>query len=110
MSARACPAVITPDPTEDCTAAQPASRRIDCVEVGALKVFDQAEHELLVIARVAAHDRGHRVESGEPRRAPSPFTGDQLVAVGQAPHEKGLEDAVEADGLRELAERLSVES
>src|SRR5207302_1251900 len=79
-----------------------AASFFDWVEVGALKVFDQAEHELLVIAGVAAYDRGYRVETGEPRRAPPALAGDELVTVGQPPHEKRLQHAVKPDRLRAL--------
>src|SRR3989441_7901007 len=87
---------------------QPAqsARLFHRVEVGALQVFDETEHQLPIVAGVAAHHRGHRLETGEPRGTPPALAGDQLISVGQWPDEQRLEDAVQANRLRQLAERL----
>jgi len=64
-----------------------AARLFDRVEVGALQVFDEAEHELSIVAGVAAHHRRHRLKTGEPRGAPPALAGDQLISVRQGSHE-----------------------
>ncbi len=86
-----------------------AARFFYGVEVGALQVLDESEHELLVVAGVAAHDGGHGGQTGKPGCAPPAFTGDQLVAVGQLSHEERLKHAVQPDGFGQLAQRLRVE-
>ena len=90
-------------------APQPA-RLLDGVEVGALQVLDQAEDQLLVVAGVAAHDGGHGPQPGQTRGAPPALAGDQLISVAQGSHQQGLQHAVHADGFRQLAKRLGVET
>src|SRR5450756_2792001 len=87
-----------------------AARLFNGVEVGALQVLDESEHELLVVAGVAAHDRGDRGQAREPRGAPPALAGDELEAVGQLSHEQRLEHAVKSDRFGELAQRFGVES
>ncbi len=69
----------------------------DGIEVRALQVFDQTEHELLIASGLAAHDSRHGVEPRQARRSPAAFAGDQLVSVGQAADEQWLQHAVHAD-------------
>ena len=90
-------------------AAQPASL-LDRVEIGALQVLDKAEHELRVIACVAAYNRGHGGEPREPRGSPPAFAGDELVPVRERPHEQRLQDSMLAYRLGQLAERLRIET
>src|SRR5262245_22205075 len=90
-------------------ASQPAGL-LDRVEVGALQVLDEAEHKLLVVARLAADDRRHGVKTREPRRAPAALAGDELVAIGQPAYEQRLEHAVQSDRFGELAQRFGVET
>src|SRR5438477_9703237 len=80
-----------------------ATRFLDGVEVGALQVFDQPEHELGIVAGVAAYDGGYRLQAGEPGRAPPAFACDELVTVTDSPHEQRLEDTVEPNGFGQLA-------
>src|SRR2546430_10530743 len=63
-----------------------------------------------VVAGVAGSGGRHGLETGEPRGAPAALTGDQLIPVRQGRDEERLEHAVQPDRLRELAERLGVES
>jgi hypothetical protein len=91
---------------------QPAQtvRFFDGVEVGALQVFDEAEHELFIVPSVAAHDRGHSGETCEARGSPTALTRDELITVGVFADEQRLQDAVQPDGFRELAQWFGVES
>src|SRR5207244_7781192 len=43
-------------------------------------VLDEREQERVAIVGLA-HERGHRLDTGLPRRPPAPFAGDQLVAA-----------------------------
>ena len=92
-----------------CQTAQ-AAGLFDGVKVRALKVFDQAEHQLFVVAGFAAHDCRHRGQSRQPGSSPAALTGDQLVAIGQPPHQDWLKHAVQADRFRQLAERFGVKT
>jgi len=74
-----------------------AASFFDGVEVGALQVLDQAQDELLVVPCFSAYHRRHGLEAGKPRRPPASLSRDQLVAVGESPHEQRLQDAVEPD-------------
>ena len=87
-----------------------AARLLDRVEVCSLQVFDETEHELLVVARIAADDGGHAAQSGKTGRAPAALTGDELVAVGEWAYQQRLQDSVQPDRLGELAERFGVEA
>jgi hypothetical protein len=58
----------------------------------------------------SAHHGGHGLQAGEPRRAPAPLAGDQLITVRQGPHEQRLQHAVESNRFRELTERFGVEA
>src|SRR2546428_539422 len=88
---------------------EPASF-FDRVEVGTLEVLDQAEHQLRVVAGVAAHDRRHRVEAREPSGTPSSLSRDQLVAVDASADEERLQHAVLAYRFGQLAQWLGVEA
>src|SRR3979411_1406431 len=83
-----------------------AARLFDWIEIRALQVFDQTEHELLVVPGGGAYGGGDCRQPGEPGCPPPSLTGDELVAVGQLSHEQRLEDAVKPDGIRQLAQRL----
>src|SRR5437868_15109192 len=87
-----------------------SARFFDRVEVGALQVLDEPQHELLVVPRFGADNRRHRVEPGQPGSAPAALARDQLVTVGKAPDEQRLQNTVKADGFRELTQRLGVKS
>src|SRR5690349_1538034 len=82
----------------------------DGIEVGALQVLDEAEHQLLVAARFRPDHGGDRIEAGEPRRAPASLAGDQFEAVRELAYEQRLKDSVKTDRLRQLTERLGVEA
>ena len=70
------------------------------VEVLAGHVLDQRELERGGVV-VRAHERGNRLEPGEPRGAPAALAGDQLVgAARQRPDEHRLEDAAFARASR----------
>src|SRR5437764_12979890 len=86
-------------------AAQTASL-FDRVEVGALQVLDKAEHELRVIACVAAYNRGDGGEPREPRGSPPPFARDALIPVRDRPHEHRLQDSMLAYLFGHLSELL----
>ena len=82
----------------------------DRVEVGALQVFDQAEHQLLVVARVTADDGGDRLQAGQPCGSPSALARDQLIAIRERPDEQRLQHTMEPDRFGQLAKRLGVEA
>ena len=86
------------------------ARLLNGIEVGALQVLDEAEHELLVAAGFGADDRRHAGEAGHARGAPAAFAGDELVALEVPADEQRLQHAVLTNRLRELAERLRVEA
>ena len=90
--------------------ASQAACLLDRIEVGALQVFDEAKHQLLVVAGVTAHDRGHLVEPGQARGTPAAFAGDELEPIRELAHEQRLQHPVQPDRLGELAERLGVEA
>ena len=74
-------------------------------DVLALKVLDNRYLQGRLLIEVD-HDGGDRLALGEPRGAPAALTGDQLVLVADGPHEDGLQDAVFADAVGELGERI----
>src|SRR5579864_4865491 len=86
-----------------------SARFLDRVEVGALQILDQAEHQLLIVCGRRADDRGQGGQSGEPRGSPPTLAGDELVAIGQAADEDRLQHTMEPDRFGKLAERLGVE-
>src|SRR6516225_4967690 len=83
---------------------------LDGIQVGALKVFDQAEHQLFVAARVAAHDRRYSIKACDTCRAPAPLARDQLVAVREPSHQQRLKYSMQPDRLGELTQGLGVET
>src|SRR5207237_9508946 len=59
--------------------------------------------------RNPAHQRRHFLQSRTLRRAPPPFTSDQLIAASiDRPHEYRLHDPLCLDRLRELSEGMLV--
>src|ERR1700709_1613864 len=62
-----------------------ALRLLHRVEILALHVLDDRKLERVAIADVERHDR-YFMKAGDLRRAPAPFAGDDLVAVGRAFH------------------------
>src|SRR2546428_81394 len=66
--------------------------------------------ERRIVAAAGRDARRHRAEAGEPRRAPPSLAGDQLITVCTATHEQWLQDPVLSYRLRELAQRLGIES
>jgi hypothetical protein len=86
------------------------ARLLDRREVLARHVLDQRELERRGVV-LRAHERGHGVEAGELRGAPTAFAGDQLVgAAGERAHEDRLQDAALAQraGQREQARLVEV--
>src|SRR5205809_1463905 len=62
--------------------ASQAARLLDGIEVRALEVFDEAEDQLLVVARLAAYDRGHLAETRKPGARGRTQRGGQRRAAG----------------------------
>src|SRR5260370_8659179 len=102
------------DPLCDLVVSQPelggepfeAARFFDGVEVCALKVLDQAQHELRIVAGVMAHNSGYRLKAGKPCRTPSPLAGDELLPVDGPENEERLQHPVLPDPLVPLPSRL----
>src|SRR5256885_9789042 len=88
--------------------ASQAPRLLDRIEVRPLEVFDEAEDQLLVVARLAAHDRGHLPQTCKARGTPTPLAGDELESVCELAHQDGLEHAVQPDRFAALPQRLSL--
>jgi hypothetical protein len=109
---------MLPDPLRDLVVSEAellgepfeAAGFFDGIEVRALKVLDQAQHELRIAAGVMAHNSGYRLEAGKPCRTPSPLAGDELVAVDRPENEERLQHAVLPDRLCEFTQRLGVET
>ena len=53
-----------------------SARLLDGIEVGALQVLDEAEHELLIAACVGAHHGRHAGETSHARGPPPALAGD----------------------------------
>src|SRR5207249_11042627 len=83
---------------------------LDGIEVRPLEIFDDAEDQLLVVARLAAHDRGHLAQTRKARGTPTPLAGDELESVGELAHQDGLQHAVQPDRFGELAQRLGLKT
>src|SRR6266513_2359059 len=66
------------------------ARLLDGIEVGALQVLDEAEHELLIAARVGADHGRHAGEASHARGPPPALAGDELVAVEMPADEQWL--------------------
>ncbi len=79
------------------------------VEIFTLDVFDQRHDERRVVGHLAYHHR-YLGEPGHLRRPPAPLAGDQLVALLDRAHHQRLQQALAADRLRQLGERLLVHS
>src|SRR5437773_4089941 len=90
--------------------ASQAPRPLDGIEVRPLEVFDEAEDQLLVVARLAAHDRGHLAQTREARGPPTPLAGDELESVRELAHQDGLQHAVQPDRFGELAQRFGLKT
>src|SRR3546814_20090783 len=63
-----------------------------------------------------AHERGNLVQPRALRRAPAPFTRDELIALavplsigGRAPHDDRLEQPAQPDRIGEFGDRILVE-
>ena len=83
-----------------------ALRLFHRIEIFALHVFDDRDLERVAVADVDRHDR-HFVQTGDLRRAPAPFAGDDLETVLHAldrTHHDRLDHAVLLDRIRKLAE------
>ena len=84
-------------------------RFLDGVEVGALDVLDEGEFEQFGASRLAEDD-GDGAEAGETGGLEPPFAGDEAIpARFVAGDDEGLDDAVLADGLGQLAELFGLE-
>lgn len=85
-----------------------ALRRLDEVEILPLQILDHRRQRRL--ACVHAHDDAR--DLGKPRhlrRPEAPFPGDQLIARLDPAHRQRLQNAVRADGGRQLLKRLLAE-
>src|SRR5712692_2314504 len=87
-----------------------AAGLLDGIEVGTLQVLDETKDQLCIITGVDAHDCRNGVKPRQARGAPAALACDQLVAVKELAHEQWLQDALLADGFRELAQGLGIES
>ena len=80
-------------------------------QVLALDVFDERDAERGRVRDVADQGR-YSVQTGEPRRAPAPFAGDELVAVApitQGTHHHGLHHPLRPDRVRQLLQTLGAQ-
>ncbi len=78
-------------------------------EVGALHVFDQRQFEPLLIGG-GADDHGDFIKTHQPGCLQASFTGDKHVCVrhGFMRHDQRLNDAVFADGIRQVLQIIGV--
>ena len=85
-----------------------AARFFYRVEVFALQVFDQTHRQRGFVADVFHHDGDFR-QTGQLRRAPAAFAGDQFV-LRQAmfAHDNRLDDALRPDGFGQLVQGFVV--
>ena len=75
------------------------------VQILALQVFNERQLHCLAVVRLD-DDGGHLRQTGKPRSPPAAFAGnDLIVARGELAHGQGLNDAVFADGVRQIGER-----
>jgi hypothetical protein len=85
-----------------------ALRLFQGVEVLALDVLDERHGQRRLIGNVL-DDHRHRGEPGHLRRTKTPLSGDDLELLrGQRAHQDRLDDALLADGLGQLGQRLGV--
>ena len=82
---------------------------LDWVEVFALQIFHERQLERRSVVHVADDDR-HLGQAGHLRGAPTAFAGDEFVTALARPHDQRLHDAVLADRLGQLVQRVVVES
>jgi hypothetical protein len=91
-----------------------AVRLVDGVQILAHQVFDQRHLERCMVVEFAHHYR-HDAEARDPRRAPAPLAGHQLVAGGSAvgrrsqPDHQRFDNSLAADRLRQLLEPSGIE-
>jgi hypothetical protein len=85
-----------------------AERFIDGIEILALQVLDQCGFEHLLVGQIAHHD-GNMREAGALRSEEPTLAGDQFVMIANLPHQKGLQDALRADGSLELGQGALVD-
>jgi len=81
-----------------------SKRFFNCVQVGALHVFDDGDLKRHAVVNVA-NDNRDRIDTGPLRCAPAAFTGNQLEPVGLAgcgAHDDRLHDTVFLDRLRQI--------
>src|SRR5262245_49952367 len=88
------------------------ARLLERVQVLALYVLDEGDGDCRLV-RDVFYDRGHGVQARHLRGPPTPLAGNDLVARlgvrtvgGQRPHDYRLDDALGADRLGKLGERL----
>ena len=78
---------------------------LDRVQVRPLQVFDQRDfHDLLITRR--SHDDRRMLQPKRRRRAPAALAGDELIFRADPSRHEGLDDALLADGIHQLAQRL----
>ena len=89
-----------------------AQRLLKGVEIRPLDVFDDGELERLAVTRLDEQD-GHLVQAGTLPGPPATLSGDDLVNIRharQGPHQDRLDDALLADGPRQVLELLLVKA
>ena len=85
-----------------------ALRFLDRVQILALEVFNHRQlHRLAVVG--FDDDSRHLAQPRHPRRAPAAFARDDLIVAGlELAHRQRLNDAVLADGVSQIGQRLRV--
>ena len=86
-----------------------ASRLFDRVQIGALEVLDQAQHEAGLFGQVTANDGRDPRQPGQARCSPAALARDQLVALRGSPDQHWLQHALGSNGIGQLAQGLAFE-
>ena len=86
-----------------------SQRFFQCIQIGALHIFDQRHLQHLLRCGVFHHDR-HGLQPGQERRSPAALARDQgeLIFTG-ALDDKRLNQAMLADGIGQFTQGLFVE-